>query len=293
MTPQEMFSEAVLVQLSMTCWQMDKKIPSVMLQQIGNVDYLKGRKVLLDPFYTQNIKAVIGKARNYLRKICLPFPIAGCLLLPKHMITEINNKLNEFKASFEDRVIDFQNNYDEAVKNAKYSLGELFDSKDYPSKELVSRRFKFVWRYITVGQASSRVLPYSLYKEESEKFKEMINQAEQEAIIALREEFSDLVSNITDKLNGSTDGKQKRLRDAAIENLNEFLDNFSKRNMFKDEELNELVNRCHSIINGVTPDTIRKDMTVKQELHEGFGSLLEAINDKFDDLPKRKIRLVA
>ena len=99
--------------------------------------------------------------------------------------------------------------YPSAITEAAEKLGELFDQLDYPSADQLKGRFRFEWRYLTVGPSTSRILPASLYQEEMTKFKELMAQARQEAEEALRMEFVDLVSNLTDKLNG-TDGTPKR-----------------------------------------------------------------------------------
>ena len=94
-TAENMFKEAALIQLTATCWQLDKKLPQSMLADVGNVDFLRGRKLLLPPDSTANIKTAIGKARNYLRKVALPFPINGCMLVPKKLIPEIQEELKK------------------------------------------------------------------------------------------------------------------------------------------------------------------------------------------------------
>ena len=175
--------------------------------------------MLLAPESTALIKQHIGKARNYLRKISLPFPIKGCVLVPKKLIPEIQEHLKEIEWHYNSAVEDFLYWYPQTVKDAKESLEELFDECDYPAQETIKNKFRFQWRYITIGPSVSRVLPPSIYKEEVKKFQELMEQARSEAITALREEFVDLVTNIADKLQNHDDGRPRRLRDAAVENL--------------------------------------------------------------------------
>ena len=100
------------------------------------------------------------------------------------------------------------------------------------------------------------MLPPSIYKDEVEKFQNLLEHARQEAIVALRGGFVDLVDNLTDKLRGSDDGKPRKLREAAVENLKDFLASFSNRNIFEDAQLSELVDRCKSIITNTSVNTI-------------------------------------
>lgn len=292
-TAENMFKEAALIQLTATCWQLDKQLPQSLLADVGNVDYLRGRKLLLPPDSTALIKQIIGKARNYLRKIALPFPITGCLLVPKKLIPEIQKELEKLQWEYNSAVEDFIYWYPQAIEDAKSNLAELFNSCDYPTREQIQNRFRFHWRYIIVGPSGSHVLPPSIYREEVNKFKNLMEQARQEAIASLREEFVGLIGNLTEKLSGSDDGKPKKLRDAAVENLKDFLDSFANRNLFEDNELAELVSRCKSIISGTTARDIRTNTQVKETLHNEMSSLLESMDNAFENLPRRKLRFAA
>lgn len=292
-TAENMFREAALLQLTATCWQLDKKLPQSMLADVGNVDFLRGRKLLLAPDSTALIKQYIGKARNYLRKISLPFPIKGCVLVPKKLIPEIQEHLKEIEWHYNSAVEDFLYWYPQTVKDAKESLGELFDECDYPTQEAVKNKFRFQWRYITIGPSVSRVLPPSIYKEEVKKFQELMEQARSEAITALREEFVDLVTNIADKLQNHDDGRPRRLRDAAVENLKQFLDNFSSRNIFEDEQLSELVEQCRGIITNTNANAIRGNTQVREEVHLQMEKILAGIDASLEDLPRRRLRFAA
>lgn len=292
-TAENMFREAALLQLTATCWQLDKKLPQSMLADVGNVDFLRGRKLLLAPDSTAIIKQHIGKARNYLRKISLPFPIKGCVLVPKKLIPEIQEHLKEIEWHYNSAVEDFLYWYPQTVKDAKESLGELFDECDYPTQEAVKNKFRFQWRYITIGPSVSRVLPPSIYKEEVKKFQELMEQARSEAITALREEFVDLVTNIADKLQNHDDGRPRRLRDAAVENLKQFLDNFSSRNIFEDAQLAELVEQCREIITNTNANAIRGNTQVREEVHLQMEKILAGIDASLEDLPRRRLRFAA
>lgn len=293
LSAEHMFKEAALLQLTATCWQLDKKLPQSMLADVGNTDFLRGRKLLLAPDSTALIKQHIGKARNYIRKVSLPFPIKGCVLVPKKLIPEIQDYLKDIEWHYNRSVEDFLYWYPTTVKEAKESLGELFDECDYPTQEIIKTKFRFQWRYITIGPSISRVLPPSIYKEEVNKFHELMEQARSEAITALREEFVELVTNIADKLQNHDDGKPRVLREAAIENFKQFLDNFTSRNIFDDEQLSALVEQCRGIITNTNANTIRTNAQVREEVHQQMEKILDNIDSSLENLPRRKLRFAA
>lgn len=292
-TAETMFREAALIQLTATCWQVDKQLPQALLAEVGNVEYLRGRKLLLSPDSTTAIKQVIGKARNYLRKIALPFPITGCQLVPKKLIPEIQEELGTLQWEYNQAVNQFLYWYPDAIEQARKHLADLFNSCEYPAPEHLEGRFRFHWRYITIGPTGSHILPPSIYKEEVSKFRNLLEQARQEAIACLRGEFVSLIENLNDKLSGSGDGRPKRLRDAAVDNLRDFLNSFAARNLFQDTELEALVDQCKSIITGTSANDIRTNMQVKDEMRNGMAELLATIDGAFESLPRRKLRYAA
>ena len=292
-TAETIFREAALIQLTATCWQVDKQLPPALLAEVGNTDYLRGRKLLLSPDCTLPVKQVVGKARHYLRKIALPFPITGCQLVPKKLIPEIQEELQYLELEYNEAVNQFLYWYPEAIEAARENLADLFNDCDYPDADQLKNRFRFHWRYITIGPTGSHILPPSIYREEVSKFRNLLEQARQEAINSLREEFVNLISNLNDKLSGSADGKPKRLRDAAIENLRDFLDSFASRNLFQDDELSALVEQCKSVISGTSAREIRASSQIRDDLRNGMNNIWQAIDGAFEDLPRRKLRYVA
>ncbi len=286
----DLFKEAALLQFTATCWSIDRKLPPMLLAEIEIVDYLKECKLILAPESTAPIREIIGKIRSYLRKLALPFPIRGCVLVPRKLIPEIQNQLSLFKNDYECSVESFLYCYPTALTEAQEKLGELFDQLDYPTAEQLKKRFRFEWRYLTIGPSTSRILPASIYQEEMTKFKEFMTQARQEAEEALRIDFVDLVSNLTSKLNGN-DGVPKQLRSSAVENLHDFLAHFDDRNIFQDEQLETLVQQCRNIINGVSYAQLKNNVAFKTEIHNKMSELLTAIDQSLENLPRRKIRM--
>ena len=283
----DIFKHAALLQLSITCWSIDKNLPTVLLAEIGNMDYLKRRNLCLDPESTASIKQITGKARNYIRKLALPFPIRGCVLVPRKLIPEIHDQLSTFKNDYKRSVERFLYWYPSAIMAAAEKLGERFDQLDYPSVEQLKERFRFEWHYLTVGPSTSRILPAPLYLAEMTKFKELMAQVRQEAEETLRVEFVELVTNLTDKLSGA-DGTPKRLRSSAVENLHDFLSYFDDRNIFQDEQLESLVQQCKNIVNGVSSAKLRTDIPFKNEFHDKMSDLLVAIDQSLEDFPRKK-----
>lgn len=141
---ENVFQKACLIQLSIACWMGSKKLDRSILEELGDSNWLRGRKHLVNPETLNPVKAVAGRARNLLERYALPFPIKGLTLVPRQMIVKINQGLEELRVEYAVAVEEFLLNYGEARREARVYLGDLFDETDYP--ESIADKFRFEWR---------------------------------------------------------------------------------------------------------------------------------------------------
>lgn len=289
------FNQACLVQLATSCWNGTKALDqSVMESRFtgSESEWLSGRKCLVNPESISPIKAVVGRARTFLDKLALPFPIKGLTLVPKEMLTRIDNGLEEIKEDFLAEVELFVLGYEDERKKAEKSLGELFNEADYPIE--IRQRFRFEWRFLTMDvPGKSGILSPEIYEREKEKFKAMMDETRELAIVALREEFSGLVDHMLERLTGEEDGKPKRFKASMLDKMQGFLSTFDDRNLFDDKALTDLVNTAKTIVTDVSADKLRENSKLRSRIGSKMGTLKQAVDKTLEDLPRRKIRLAA
>ncbi|MFW5734517.1 MAG: DUF3150 domain-containing protein [Oceanidesulfovibrio sp.] len=286
------FDRSCLLQLSTRMWQGQKMVEPSVMERLGDAGWLKGRKHLVDPDHLAPVKAVVGKARTMLRKIALPFPIDGLTLVPKESIETIEAQLHDLQVEFWMEVGNFANRYQACREEAEVILGELFSETDYPVD--IASRFGFEWRYVQLTvPGHSRVLSPEVYARERQKFMDLMETTRDEAVAALREEFAGLVSHMVDRLAVGDNGKPKVLRASMVEKLDTFISGFETRNLFEDEELEELVGMARRILSGVDVESLRHNETVKQRVQEDMTRLREAVDESIEDLPRRRILMAA
>jgi hypothetical protein len=211
---QNIFQQACLVQLATSVWQGSKALdPSVMEARFkGKVsEWLSGRKYLVNPEALGPVRAVVTRARTFLEKLALPFPVKGLTLVPKEMLTRIDEGLAQIKEEFSAEVAEFVAGFEDERIEAGNKLGNLFCETDYPID--VRSKFKFEWRFLTLDvPGKSKILPAEVYEREKQKFQTMMEETRELAMTALREEFAGIVSHMTERLSGEADGKPKRFK---------------------------------------------------------------------------------
>ena len=285
---ENMFEKGCLVQLSISKWGGVKKINDNQLaEMIDTHEWLTATKKLVDPESLKPICKVGNAARTYLTSISLPFPIQGMVFIPKEMITRIDQRLEEFKAEFNQTITTFLHDYDRLRETAMVYLQDLFNEVDYPVH--VEKKFSFAWRFIIldVPNGKSGILSPEIYEREKEKFFQTMEEARTMAIESLREEFGSMVERITERFTQS-DGKPKVFKNTTVESFYEFFETFKERNIFRDEQLNELVERAQGVLGGVSAESIRTNEHLKENIRTGMAEIENAMAMALAR-PRRKI----
>lgn len=252
------------------------------------------KKILECPEYSE-IKALIADMRAYLRRKSLPgakFIRGGVYAIPLNMVEAVDKRLEDYKVKFAERVKAFLKAYDGAVQDAMKRLKVLQDVADYPDVKKVKASFWLRHEYITMGPPGQlKTISAAIWEREKAKAAAQMREAAADVQDAMRGLFKGMVEHMADSLGKTPDGKKKVFKTSSIDKLKEFMDDFASKNITGDAELAKLVGNARSLLNGVAPEALRKD----ESLREATGAKLAEIKDKMNklltDAPKRKIIL--
>lgn len=277
---ENVFEKGCLIQLSTSVWGASRKIkPEQITNLVEDHQWLSATKKLIEPGALKPINKVVGSSRAYLNRVSLPFPINGLVFVPKEMITRIDDNLLEYKLSFDQAVNSFLENYDELRSAAMQFLGPLFNEIDYPQN--IKQRFDFVWRFVVldVPNGNTALLAPEVYEREKEKFMQTMEQTRQMGIDSLRSEFASMIERLTERFTDGPDGKPKVFKKATVHHFYEFFESFRERNIFRDDGLEELVNRARSILDGTSAEAIRSDELLKEKINSGMKGVETALSE--------------
>jgi len=284
------FQKACLVQLQTSCWTGTRNLNQRVLKEIANSEWLRGKKLLINPEYLGPIKTSLHMARNYLNQQALPFPLNGLSLVPKESLVDVDRMLERFKHEYWKKVEAFIAEYEPAREEAKEILGELFNDADYPIN--IRNKFRFDWRFLILDVPDkASILPPELYDRERRKFVTLMEETQELAMIALRTEFGDLVTYLVDRLSGNDDGKPKTFRSSMIAKMTDFLDSFQSRNFFDDDRLATLVEQARTIVAGVSPYALRYNEDLRNGIAKDMTRLKKEVDKAIEELPRRRIRM--
>ena len=286
---ENLFEKGCLVQLSASVWGATRKIQPRQITDLPvSGEWLRASKKLVDPEALKPINKIINKARSYLTATSLPFPIKGMEFVPKEMISRVDERLNGFKSEFNHSVETFMGSYDRLREVAMVHLGELFNETEYPLD--VRKKFAFIWRFIIldVPNGNTSLLAPEVYEREKEKFVQTMEQARELAVQSLREEFAGMVERITDRFSHGPNGDVKIFKNGTVNHFYEYFETFKERNIFKDHELSELVERAKGILGGKSAEEIRGNDRFKERIREGMEDVEKAMAEILS-MPRRMI----
>jgi hypothetical protein len=288
---ENLFEKGCLVQLSTGIWGATRKIkPSQLSDRPISSDWFRANKKLVDCDALRPIKKVANMTRSYLSGVSLPFPIHGMVFMPKEMISRVDGKLNEYKEDFNSSVDLFIRRYDDLREMAMVYLGDLFNETDYPVD--IRSKFSFVWRFVIldVPNGNTALLAPEVYEREKEKFVQTMEYARELAIVSLRDEFGSMVGRITERFTTGPDSKPKVFKNGTVNNFYEYFETFKERNIFKDDQLAELVDRAQSVLGGRSAESIRSNEALKEQIRGDMQSVENVMTDILTR-PRRKIMM--
>ena len=218
----------------------------------------------------------------------LPYPEPGVRLIRQDQIDTFTAQLTSLKEELDEAVWRLDEHYAELKSAARDRLGSLFNSADYP--ESLRGMFQVAWDFPSVEPPDYlRQLNPDVYRQECERVASRFDEAIQLAETAFVEELQNLVSHLTERLSGQTDGKPKVFRDSAIENLTAFFDRFRQLNIRSNEQLDDLVGQCQQVVSGVEPQTLRDSQVLRTSVASELSQVQNVLDDLLVDRPRRNI----
>jgi len=255
---------------------------------------LKAQKILLRSKRIAKINGIMHKTQGFLRALSIPFTKKitknGTYVLPYDLVVQAVNSIEEAKLEVSQEVQCLIPEYPSLVADSKVSLGDLFNSDDYPPSDSLADVFTMEYAVTPLGppQKLKDMDPdvYEKLKEQAaQRWSDEINDIQQ----ALRVSFQKLISDVAEKLTSDENGNKKRLRDNMLDKVVYFLDTFNSRNVGNDSELSALVAQAREVLSGVDGQVVKSNSKIREEVATTFASITKTVNGMIKEDGKRKI----
>jgi hypothetical protein len=253
-------------------------------------EYLSACKKLLDTKHEafKAVTAVRGKVRAHWKSLTLPFPEPGMRLIRQEEVEGFNQQMGGYRDELGMAVRELEGHYTELQRTASRRLGNLFNPSDYPPS-LVGL-FDVEWDFPNVEPPEYlRQLNPAIYEQERQRVVSRFDEAVRLAEQAFISELAKLIEHLTERLSQNGDGEPKIFRDTAITNLTEFFQRFRQLNVRSNADLDALVERAQGIVNGVQPQALRDNDSLRQHIATQLSQVQSVIDGMLVDRPRRSI----
>ena len=292
---QRLRTSTAAVRLSFTWFGVRRSLTTEQRAQAADTfgaegDCLSAAKRLLDTRHPafKTVAAVKNRAIGYWKSLSLPYPEAGIRLIRQDRVEPFDEQMNWFQRELADAVDALDERYHELQTAARQRLGSLYDPTDYP--ESLRGLFSMDWEFPSVEPPDYLMqLNPELYEQECQRVAARFDDAVQLAEQAFVDELSKLVSHLTERLTGQADGKPKVFRDSAIENLTGFFERFRQLSISSNDQLDELVDQAQEIVQGVQPQSLRDNQTLRQHVATQLSDVQSVLDGLLVDRPRRNI----
>ena len=253
-------------------------------------NYLSAAKKLLDTHHPafKAVTAVRGRAISFWRGISLPYPEPGIRLIRQTDMSIFDVQMTTIKAELEEALTQLNEHYGELKSAARERLGRLFNAGDYPESLLGLFSLEHDFPSVEAPQYLRQLSP-ELYRQEQQRVAARFEEAVRLAEEGFLQEFGKLVSHLSERLQGSDDGKPKVFRDSAVENLGEFFARFRSLDIGSHEQLDALVEQAQRAVRGLEPQQLRNSQQLREQVALQLSAVQTAMSNLMVERPRRQI----
>ena len=286
---------AAAVRVMLHWWGVHRALTAQQKEEFGAVTsadarFLTAGKKLVDVRHEafRRLTSVRTRITNYWRGISLPYVERGVRLIRQADIPAFVHTMEGFRDELREAEEQLNAVYDEVKADASRRLGRLFNPADYPSE--IRDLFSVEWDFPSVEPPNylMRVAP-EVFEEERRRvmtrFEEAVRLAEQ----AFATEFGRLLSHLTERLSNGETGERRGFRNSAVTNLADFFSRFQQLNVRSNPDLDALVEEAQRLVQGVSPQDLRNNETLRQQMATEMTRVREQVESLITDVPRRRL----
>lgn len=261
--PIKLFECGVLIQLGISFWSMRAMLTRDDYRRVGiNPDKLPkdlvnlGRKLLVPKEIADDFISLDHAARNFLGDWSVTFGISNTHFVPFSKLQAVTDRLEAYKAEFNDLVADMVANYDkyrEEMRTKHPDFWEKCLKAAYPDKATIRSRYRFQWFMFQIGGATlsetSSAEAVARSKVMQEQLQEQAQSFVEDYVVAMRREVQKFCGLMKARMNGEPfedEGEAKRMTARTITALQKYVLQFKEMNIFGDNDVQKMLDEFNA-----------------------------------------------
>lgn len=269
MSTHALTEKAMVLTLSIGIWQgyrLDKQASAEITAAKGaKSDAARVNKHLVPKDALAAIITASGAVRTHFYGKTLPWRDNGDRLMPRKLFTQFIEEHEALATTFQNEVDTFLvHKYPEAIEQAEFRMGELFDRNDYPAVSELRRRFYIDLDINPVTSAGD--FRVQIDSEHVDRVRETMERAAeqrvQQAQAAVWKRLAETLTMFHDRMANP---------DAPIyaslpEKMDELIEMLPGLNILDDPDIEAIRRDLHAKLKGVDPKDVRKNPDYREEL---------------------------
>lgn len=278
-----------------------KMSPWKFLSALGALERVDPSVIAVSKELIQKIDiAYLETARNdYLARIkSLAVPSGGLNLgNGQHLIklesVEKAKKLTEdFEKERQRLLNDFENSYEFLKNKAKGLLKEFYQESDFPPFNQIRSRYSVEYKFISNAVPEElKKISEKIYNEEVLKRRQEMRMHAEVLQVYLRESFYQLAKTLSSAVGKNPEtGKFRRLPEAKVREIQEFIAKFYSSTLIQDQELEGLVEKAKQALGDISLSEMATDLEFRDNIANTFADIVEEVEVNMTEV-QRAIRL--
>jgi len=278
-------SSAMLVDLQISKWtgrRLDKKA-STEVTVSNNAD--KGvanvhKKLLGNCDELDAINKHVGETRNhYHYAMTMPWSNMGLRLVTTANYFNYHKVMTERQTSFASLVDVFLQSYEWKVSQVSASLGNLFNSSDYPTLDQMRSKFAFNFSYAPLPDAGDFRIDIGNEQSQAmkEQYEDYYSKQLQNAMGDVWTRLHDSLSKMSERLDYQGKDDKKTFRDTLVSNVENMIGLLKTCNVTDDPKMEQARVVLDDALRGVTPDALREDDYLRSQTKQSVDEVIKSL----------------
>ena len=273
-------SSAMLVELNISMWVGRKTDKRASADVIRDNNATKGManvtKSLLDCPQLDAVKTLVAAIRFAHRQSTLPWSESGLRLVTNAEYIDyhrnVTGMINEFYKSVE-QLLDA---YQWEVASAQAKLGDLFDINEYPSTDVLRRKFRVSLSYMPLPTAGDFRLDIGNDAQDvlREQYEKHYTTQITKAMADLWQRLLEPLQNMSSRLAYGHGDTPTGFRDTLVSNVEEIAALMKTCNIAGDPDMEQIRQDIVHTLRGVTPEGLRHDPYLRSQTKSRVDSIL-------------------
>ena len=274
-------SSALRVGLSISAPTMHKQDKRATSQVISHNNARKGsanvsKKLIMSNAH-EDMTRLIAQIRAFHREQTVPWGDLGDRLVSNQNLIDYKNNMAQLEDEFWDGAQQILADYPQAVAQAQLQLGDMFNESEYPSVEVLRRKFKFSLVFEAVPDVGD--FRVDIGNQAASEMREQYKQVLSDRINAVHQDLAERLAEPLQRMSRGLDyhegEKPSGFRDTLVDNVLSIVDLMRTCNLNGNAHIAGIQQDLRDTLKGVTPDGLRRDPNLRADTKRKVDAIIK------------------